>query len=179
MQSLHVLIDSSCICRSSVARKERYAEVWQQPCPSLPSLQDGKCLWCVTHAEPFEAGRGRSGSPPPAGCASHQPSLRSAITHTHTHTRARTHTHTHARMRAHIPISHSVANGCDSVALSLSLWVGAPHSLAWVLEADVARLIAPAVLIAARRWLELRRRVVPGAAAVTEQAVFRPFFVAA
>ena len=50
----------------------------------------------------------------------------------------------------------------------------APAFVARVLEADVARLVTPAVLVAAGRRLELRRVGVAAAAAVAEEAVRRP-----
>jgi hypothetical protein len=45
-----------------------------------------------------------------------------------------------------------------------------------MLKTDVARLVTPAVLIAARWWLELWRRAVSRAPTIAEQAVLWAFF---
>ena len=51
-----------------------YALVWQHPSPCLPLAQSGKFSWWDLQNVPLEGRIRRSGSPPPPGCLSHQPS---------------------------------------------------------------------------------------------------------
>jgi hypothetical protein len=65
--------------------------------------------------------------------------------------------------------------GITQISTAIDLQDGC-HLLAWMLKTDVARLVTPAVLIAARWWLELWRRAVSRAPTIAEQAVLWAFF---